>query len=125
MTFVKGQSGNPSGRPKGARDKLNRKVDEKLAELGCDPIEGMARIALEAERKGDLPLAARCYSELAQYVAPKRRSFDVTAVAPTVEVGPSIAATFLGNIPPTVDLPPPALEVIDAEGGPALPEGDE
>jgi len=81
MTFVKGVSGNPSGRPKGARDKLNRKVDEKLAELGCDPILGLGRIGMKAEEEGDLALAARCYSDLAQYIAPKRRSVEIVPPA--------------------------------------------
>jgi hypothetical protein len=35
MTFGKGESGNPNGRPKGIAD--------RLAALGCDSIEGMAR----------------------------------------------------------------------------------
>ena len=48
-----------------------------LDEFGCDPIEGMATIALEAQNS--VELRARMFSDLAQYVAPKRRAIDHSA----------------------------------------------
>ena len=50
---------------------------ERLDELGCDPIEGMARIALDPQNP--VELRARMFSDLAQYVAPKRRAVDHSA----------------------------------------------
>jgi hypothetical protein len=70
------QSGNPSGRPKGSRNKLTLEVIDRLEALGCDPIEGMARIAMD--EKAELSLRAQMYKELAQYVAPKRKAVEVT-----------------------------------------------
>jgi hypothetical protein len=63
MTFRPGQSGNPSGRPKGSRNKLTLKVVDRLEALGCNPIEGMARIAMD--EKAELSLRAQMYKELA------------------------------------------------------------
>jgi hypothetical protein len=50
-------------------------LTEKLEKLGCDPIEGLARIAADPATKPELKI--RCYAELAQYVHPKRRSVDL------------------------------------------------
>ena len=65
------------GRAKGTPNKRTLDVQEKLAALGCDPISGMARLALKAEADGDLPLAARMYTELAPYLAPKRKAVEI------------------------------------------------
>jgi len=50
---------------------------ERLDQLGCDPIEGMAKIALDP--KAPIELRARMFSDLAQYVAPKRRAVEHAA----------------------------------------------
>lgn len=66
------------GRKKGTPNKANREIIEKLAELDCDPIEGMAKIAQQAYNSGDFQLAGSMYKELAQYVAPKRKAIEHT-----------------------------------------------
>ena len=66
------------GRSKGTPNKRTQDVIEKLESLDCDPIEGMARIALQAEKDGDKNLAATMYKELAPYVAPKRKAIEQT-----------------------------------------------
>ena len=48
--------------------------------MGCDPIEGLARIALDPQT--DVTLKVRCFAELAQYVYPKRRAIDFAADPP-------------------------------------------
>lgn len=57
---------------------MGKRIDiaERLKELGVDPVEGMARIALQAERSGDLRLAGKTYAELLQYCAPKLKSME-------------------------------------------------
>jgi hypothetical protein len=62
------------GRPKGSLNKRNLDVVERLAKMRCDPIAGMARIAMN--RRNPLDIRSRMYAELAQYVAPKRRALE-------------------------------------------------
>lgn len=65
------------GRQKGTPNKNTQDIQAKLDALGCDPIQGMAEIAAEARRTGDLNLAGIMYKELAQYIAPKRKAVEV------------------------------------------------
>lgn len=62
------------GRVKGTPNKITDDIVEKLKSLRCDPIEGMARIAADNENPPEL--RGRMYSELAQYVAPKRKAVE-------------------------------------------------
>lgn len=66
------------GRPVGSPNRRSYDVAARLAELGCDPLESMARLAKESEASGDMALAGSMYKELAQYVAPKRKAVEVT-----------------------------------------------
>ena len=66
------------GRAKGVKNKATLSVIERLKDLDCDPIEGMALIAKQAMGEGDMQLAGNMYKELAQYVAPKRKSIELT-----------------------------------------------
>ncbi len=77
MTFKAGQSGNPNGRPMGSKNKLTLAVTDRLEALGCDPIEGMAMIAMD--EGAELSIRAQMYKELAQYVAPKRKAVEMQA----------------------------------------------
>jgi hypothetical protein len=72
-----GTKGN-SGRKKGVPNKRTQSVIDQLVALDCDPIEGMASIARKAMDEGELILAVSMYKELAQYVAPKRKSIEVS-----------------------------------------------
>ncbi len=62
------------GRKAGTPNKATADLQAKLDGLGCDPIEGMARIAMN--RRTPLAVRARLLAELAQYVYPKRRAID-------------------------------------------------
>jgi len=71
------------GRKKGTPNKRTQDVMERLKELNCDPIEGMAKIAKIAMTEGeeqDLQLAGQMYKELAQYIAPKRKAIEHTGL---------------------------------------------
>jgi len=62
------------GRQAGTPNKRTAEVTERLAALGCDPIEGLARIALDETNAIEIRL--RAYSELAPYAEPKRKSIE-------------------------------------------------
>ena len=66
------------GRKAGTPNTKTKSIIERLKELKCDPIEGMAIIAKQAMDKGEMQLAGNMYKELAQYVAPKRKSVEIT-----------------------------------------------
>ena len=66
------------GRKKGTPNKKSQEITDRLAEIDCDPIMGMARIAVEAESNGEFVLAGNMYKELAQYIAPKRKAVEVS-----------------------------------------------
>jgi hypothetical protein len=75
------------GRQQGTPNKRTQEVSERLAELGCDPIEGMALIAMDESNSPEL--RGRMFAELAAYVAAKRRAVEVTSpveAEPTKEV---------------------------------------
>ncbi len=63
-----------SGRRKGTLNRITGEVAARLAELSCDPIEGMAAIA--ADTRNSVEVRARMYAELAQYIHPKRRAVE-------------------------------------------------
>jgi hypothetical protein len=65
------------GRTAGTPNKRTAEVVERLEALGCDPIEGMARLAMDAANAPEL--RGRMFSELAQYVAPKRKAIEHSA----------------------------------------------
>lgn len=60
-------------------------IAERLKQLGVDPVEGMARIATQAERNGNHTLAAKVYSELLQYTAPKLKAIEHSIAPSTME----------------------------------------
>ncbi len=68
-------TGNKTGgRKKGTPNKRTQEVIDQLTALDCDPIEGMANIALN--EKNSAELRGRMFSELAQYIAPKRKAIE-------------------------------------------------
>ena len=65
------------GRTIGAPNKRTLEAMQKLDELGCDPIEGMASIAMD--ESNSIELRAKMLAELAPYIYPKRKSMDITS----------------------------------------------
>src|SRR4030095_67280 len=65
------------GRVTGTPNKRTAEIMERLEVLGCDPIEGMARLAMDESNPPEL--RGRMFSELAQYVAPKRKAVEHSA----------------------------------------------
>ena len=63
------------GRTRGIPNRKTQAVIDRLDALGCDPIEGMARIAMD--ETAELSIRAQMYKELAQYVASKRKAVEM------------------------------------------------
>jgi len=63
------------GRAAGVPNKKTQAVADMLAEMNCNPVEGMARIA--QDETAPVAVRAAMYRELAQYVFPKRRSVEI------------------------------------------------
>ena len=57
----------------------NKAIAERLEVLGCNPVEGMARIAMD--ETAEINIRAPMYKELAQYVASKRKAVEVEGSA--------------------------------------------
>jgi hypothetical protein len=62
------------GRSVGTPNRSTAEVRQQLEALGCDPIVGMAKIAIDESQP--MALRASMYRELAQYVAPKRKAIE-------------------------------------------------
>jgi hypothetical protein len=101
---IAGKGGRPlglpktGGRKKGTPNKATLTVTERLEALGCDPIEGMARIAMDENNSPET--RGRYYSELAQYLYPKRKPVDI-----------SIEQTSVTNVNTNLDLSPGGPDV--------------
>ena len=89
------------GRTKGTPNKRTADVIEKLARLGCDPIEGMARIAMEDANA--VELRARMYAELAGYVAPERKAVDVSSADGSMNEPVEIVVRVVRPLPASDD----------------------
>lgn len=75
--FTKGTPKPPgSGRKKGQQCKLATEARARLEELGCDPLEGMALIAMD--KSAPLDLRGSMFKELAKYSWPQRKAVEHT-----------------------------------------------
>lgn len=81
MTFVKGQSGNPAGKPKGTvnkttskiRDAISAALDQHAGNLGewLDEVANGRLVNGVRITPGDKKEAIECYNKLAEYAIPK------------------------------------------------------
>ncbi|MGA7415142.1 MAG: hypothetical protein WBW33_32020 [Bryobacteraceae bacterium] len=66
------------GRTVGTPNRKTREVAELLESLGCDPIEGMVRIAMDQANSPEL--RGKMYSDLSRYVYPQRKAIEHSGV---------------------------------------------
>ena len=86
MPFEKGESGNPAGRPRGARNQATLLIQNLLA----DDAEAIGRKAIEMAIAGDLAAIRLCMDRL----APARKDEPVAFELPPIEkAADSVAAT--------------------------------
>ena len=74
--FKKRVSNNPSGRPRGSKNRRTILLEEKLKFLGCDPIENI--VNLLNDEKTDDGIKAKLNCVLAGYLYPKRKAVEIT-----------------------------------------------
>ena len=71
------RGGRVAGTPNKVTQESVDRIDSVMKKHDCDPLEAMILIGKEAWSGGDLKLAGQMFKELAQYVAPKRRSIEI------------------------------------------------
>lgn len=64
------------GRPPGSQNKNKLDVQKKLDVLGCDPVLGLATIAMDPTTSKELQY--HCFKELMTYIASKKKSVELT-----------------------------------------------
>ncbi len=75
MAFSKGESGNPSGRPKGATNKSTRIISERLKSIIEDNMDGLD----EDLKKMNSTERVKAITALMQYVLPKQQSVNLAS----------------------------------------------
>jgi len=75
------------GRAKGTPNKATKNIQDMLRDMNCDPIEGLARLAVKARAEGDDKFEAQLLRDLSPYFAPKLTAgkLDTTVTEKTHE----------------------------------------
>ncbi len=67
MAFEKGKSGNPNGKPKGAKDKINQELRQRISDFLNGEFETVTNDFKKLDPKDKL----KFYTDLMQYGIPK------------------------------------------------------
>ena len=65
------------GRAKGTPNRQTQLVRDRLAELKCDPVQGLVKIATDPSNTPEL--RAKVYADLLAFSAPKPKAIELTA----------------------------------------------
>lgn len=90
MAFGKKTGGRKPGTP----NRRTVELAERLEAFGCDPVAGMAQIAMDPRNPPEL--RGRMYAELAGYLYPKRKAVEMRT-----DDGPSVVFQ-INTDPPSV-----------------------
>ena len=94
--FTPGKSGNPSGKPKGARNKTTLAIEALLA----GEAEELTRKAIEMAKEGDGPALRMCLDRLAPPRKDSPVCFDlppVKSIADTVQASSALLSAVAGG----------------------------
>ena len=101
MPFQKGESGNPAGRPRGARNRTTVLLENLLAEDG----EAIARKAIELAKAGEIAALRMCLDRLVPVRKDEPVVFDLppleTAAASVAAAARIVAAVADGDLTPS------------------------
>ncbi len=78
MAFKKGFSGNPEGRPSGAKDKTNKEIREAYQELVEGNLSNIKKWLDEIAEK-DPAKALDFMLKLSEYIVPKLKAVELTS----------------------------------------------
>jgi hypothetical protein len=121
--FPKGQSGNPNGKPKGARNRATM-LAEKLMQ---DDVEAVVNTVVAAARGGDMTAARMVLDRIAPARKGRPVEFELPAIETTLDLVPTIEAVVsamaAGELTPdeasavaaVIDAKRRAFETIDIE----------
>ena len=85
---LEGKGGRPpgyaktGGRQRGTPNKATADVAERLAALGCDPLDGLASLAKDPTSTKEF--RRLCFNDLMPYAYSKRKPVDISSEQPTV-----------------------------------------
>lgn len=94
MPFEKGQSGNPSGRPKGSLNRSTTELRETLSSLVDNNIDKI-EIWLNRIAKEDPKAALQCLSSLMEYTLPKLNRSTLPKDPPKNENNVDVSDIFI------------------------------
>lgn len=86
--FEEGQSGNPAGRPKGARNRTTLAMQALLE----GEAEALTRKAIEMAQEGDAVAMRMCLDRLLPVRKDRHVSFDLPAIETTADIPKATAA---------------------------------
>ena len=101
MPFQKGESGNPAGRPRGARNRTTVLLENLLAE----DAEAIARKAIELAKAGEIAALRMCLDRLVPVRKDEPAVFDLppldTAADSVAAAAGIVAAVAAGDLTPS------------------------
>ena len=123
MPFQKGESGNPAGRPRGARNRTTVLLENLLAEDG----EAIARKAIELAKAGEIAALRMCLDRLVPARKDEPGVFDLpaldTAADSVAAAARIVAAVADGDLTPSEAMD--VAKVIDVYVGALATKGFE
>jgi hypothetical protein len=88
MTFHKGESGNPAGRPRGARNKRTVLAEHMLE----GDTEAIMRTMIELAKEGDMAAVRLCVDRICPRVIDRPAGFELPPLVRAADAPPAIAA---------------------------------